>query len=159
MTRYCSLLRRLLSRGSKGEDEEEDEAVTKSLAVEPGVTTLYRLLHEDAAVEPLERGKRVSFVDAESTVMKVVSPYSGSAHAAVSVRGEKRTGEHRHRRETQGDTKRDLTEMKERERGCSEEHGEREPVMKMGQQSKKERAKWRKRLAMLRGALEKRGGH
>ncbi|TRY83683.1 hypothetical protein DNTS_027971 [Danionella cerebrum] len=139
MTRYCSLLRRLLSRGSKGEDEEEDEAVTKSLAVEPGVTTLYRLLHEDAAVEPLERGKRVSFVDAESTVMKVVSPYSG--------------------RETQGDTKRDLTEMKERERGCSEEHGEREPVMKMGQQSKKERAKWRKRLAMLRGALEKRGGH
>ncbi|CAM4549105.1 unnamed protein product [Leuciscus chuanchicus] len=35
MTRYCSLFRRLLSRGSKGEDEDEEEGPMKTISTEP----------------------------------------------------------------------------------------------------------------------------
>ncbi|XP_073673557.1 fibroblast growth factor 12-like isoform X2 [Garra rufa] len=35
MTRYCSLFRRLLSHGSKGEDEDEEEGPVKTISTEP----------------------------------------------------------------------------------------------------------------------------
>ncbi|XP_050985466.1 fibroblast growth factor 12 isoform X2 [Labeo rohita] len=35
MTRYCSLFRRLLSHGSKGEDEDEEEGPAKIISTEP----------------------------------------------------------------------------------------------------------------------------
>ncbi|KAL1260298.1 hypothetical protein QQF64_008125 [Cirrhinus molitorella] len=53
MTRYCSLFRRLLSHGSKGEDEDEEEGPAKTISTEPVNSSGSTITHAPITGEPV----------------------------------------------------------------------------------------------------------